>query len=148
MACQNRCRCSLRHAGGRPGERIAERLVRAAIQPADRPITHPHVEVLRAPIESAIYTTNSVESLNYQLRKISKNRGPFPNDDAVIKLLWLAIRDIEDKRARERAKEAGLAKDQPRKAPPRPVEGAQVQHWNQALGALHIAFPGRLEVAL
>src|SRR3954449_6158173 len=56
MACQNRCRCSLRHAGGRPGERIAERLVRAAIQPADRPITHPHVEVLRAPIESAQYT--------------------------------------------------------------------------------------------
>jgi len=54
MACQNRCRCSLRHAGGRPGERIAERLVRAAIQPADRPITHPHVEVLRAPIESAL----------------------------------------------------------------------------------------------
>jgi putative transposase len=100
------------------------------------------------PLRRIIYTTNSVESLNYQLRKIIKNRGHFPNDDAVIKLLWLAIRDIEDKRARERAKEAGLAKDQPRKAPPRLVEGAQVQHWNQALGALHIAFPGRLEVAL
>src|SRR4051794_27485931 len=57
MACQNRCRCSLRHAGGRPGERIAERLVRAAIQPADRPITHLHVEVLRAPIESTQYTS-------------------------------------------------------------------------------------------
>ena len=39
-------------------------------------------------------------SLNFQLRKIIKNRGHFPNDDAVIKLLWLAIRDIEDKRAR------------------------------------------------
>ena len=34
-----------------------------------------------------IYTTNSVESLNYQLRKIIKNRGHFPTDDAVIKLL-------------------------------------------------------------
>ncbi len=54
-----------------------------------------------------IYTTNAIESLNYQLRKIIKNRGHFPTDDAVFKLLWLAIRDIEDKRARQRAKEAG-----------------------------------------
>src|SRR5919205_897969 len=65
-----------------------------------------------------IYTTNAVESLNYQLRKIIKNRGHFPNDDAAIKLLWLAIRDIEDKRARQRAKEKGLPPNQ-RKAPPR-----------------------------
>ena len=36
-----------------------------------------------------------MESLNYQLRKIIKNRGHFPNDDAAIKLLWLAIRDID-----------------------------------------------------
>jgi putative transposase len=95
-----------------------------------------------------IYTTNAIESLNYQLRKIIKNRGHFPNDEAVIKLLWLAIRDIEDRRARERAKEAGRPKGQPRKAPPKLVEGAQVQHWNQALGALTLAFPGRLERAL
>lgn len=51
------------------------------------------------------YTTNSIESLDYQLRKIIKNRGHFPNDDAVTKLLWLAICNIEDKRARQRAKE-------------------------------------------
>lgn len=57
------------------------------------------------PVRKIIYTTNSIESLNYQLRKIIKNRGHFPNDDAVIKLLWLAIRDIEDKRARARNKE-------------------------------------------
>jgi len=99
-------------------------------------------------VRKIIYTTNSIESLNYQLRKIIKNRGHFPNDDAVIKLLWLAIRDIEDKRARERAKEAGLAKGLPRKAPPKLVEGAQVQGWNAAYGALSIAFPGRLEPAL
>jgi putative transposase len=43
--------------------------------------------------------------LNYQLRKIIKNRGHFPNDAAAIKLLWLAIRTIEDKRARQRAKD-------------------------------------------
>ncbi len=58
-------------------------------------------------IRRIIYTTNAIESLNYQLRKIIKNRGHFPNDDSVVKLLWLAIRDIEDKRARARAKEAG-----------------------------------------
>ncbi|MEW3744804.1 transposase, partial [Pseudomonas aeruginosa] len=47
-------------------------------------------------LRKIIYTTNAIESLNYQLRKIIKNRGHFPNDDAVVKLLWLAIRDIED----------------------------------------------------
>ena len=41
--------------------------------------------------------------LNYQLRKVTKARGHFPGDDAVVKLLWLAIINIEDKRARERA---------------------------------------------
>jgi Transposase, Mutator family len=99
-------------------------------------------------VRKIIYTTNSIESLNYQLRKIIKNRGHFPNDDAVIKLLWLAIRDIEDKRARERAKEAGRPKGQPRKAPSKLVEGATVQGWNAAYGALSLAFPGRLEVTL
>ncbi len=99
-------------------------------------------------VRKIIYTTNSIESLNYQLRKIIKNRGHFPNDDAVIKLLWLAIRDIEDKRARERVKEAGRPKGQPRKAPPRLVEGGTVQGWNAAYGALSLAFPGRLEVTL
>ena len=52
-------------------------------------------------LRKVIYTTNSIESLNYQLRKIIKNRGHFPSDTAAIKLLWLAIRNIEDKRARE-----------------------------------------------
>jgi putative transposase len=90
-----------------------------------------------------IYTTNAIESLNYQLRKIIKNRGHFPNDDAVIKLLWLAIRDIEDKRARQRAAEAGKPRNH-RKAPGHLVEGATVHHWKAALGALAIAYPDRL----
>jgi putative transposase len=98
-------------------------------------------------VRKIIYTTNSIESLNYQLRKIIKNRGHFPNDDAVVKLLWLAIRDIEDKRARELAKEAGRPKNE-RTAPAKLVEGAQVQGWNAAYGALSLAFPGRLEVTL
>lgn len=95
-------------------------------------------------IRKIIYTTNSIESLNYQLRKIIKNRGHFPNDEAVVKLLWLAIRDIEDKRAAERAKEAGTPHGQPRKAAGKLVEGRTVQGWNQALGALTIAFGDRL----
>jgi len=90
-----------------------------------------------------IYTTNSIESLNFQLRKIIKNRGHFPNDDAVIKLLWLAIRDIEDKRARERAAERGVARED-RRAPGRLVEGAVVQGWKAALGALALSYPDRL----
>lgn len=97
-------------------------------------------------LRKVIYTTNSIESLNYQLRKIIKNRGHFPNDQAVVKLLWLAIRDIEDKRARQRAKEAGRPKGQPRKAPGRLVEGATVQGWNEALNQLAIAYPHRLTI--
>jgi putative transposase len=94
-------------------------------------------------LRKIIYTTNAIESLNYQLRKIIKNRGHFPNDDAVVKLLWLAIRDIEDKRARDRAKERGLPRDK-RKAPGRLVEGAVIQGWKAALGALALQYPDRL----
>jgi len=94
-------------------------------------------------LRKIIYTTNSIESLNFQLRKIIKNRGHFPNDDAVIKLLWLAIRDIEDKRARARAKEQGTPRGQ-RKAAGRLVEGATVHGWKAALGALALAYPDRL----
>jgi putative transposase len=65
----------------------------------------------------------------------------------VIKLLWLAIRDIEDNRARARAKEKGVPRDQ-RKAPHRLIEGASVQGWKQALGALALAYPDRLAAYL
>ena len=73
-------------------------------------------------LRRVIYTTNSIESLNYQLRKVSKNRGHFPNDAAVVKLLWLAICNIEDKRARDRLKERGVPAQQ-RRAAGRLVEG-------------------------
>jgi putative transposase len=94
-------------------------------------------------VRRVIYTTNSIESLNFQLRKIIKNRGHFPNDDAVIKLLWLAIRDIEDKRARARDKERGKPANQ-RNAPGRLVEGAVVQGWRAALNQLELLYPDRL----
>ena len=96
-------------------------------------------------LRKIIYTTNSIESLNYQLRKIIKNRGHFPTDDAVVKLLWLAIRDIEDKRARDRQRERERSKPRgQRTAPGRLVEGGTVQHWKAALGALALHYPDRL----
>jgi putative transposase len=45
-------------------------------------------------IRRAIYTTNTIESLNMTLRKIIKNRAMFPNDEAVFKILYLALRNI------------------------------------------------------
>lgn len=94
-------------------------------------------------LRRVIYTTNSIESLNYQLRKVTKNRGHFPNDDAVIKLLWLAICNIEDKRARDRAKDRGKPAAE-RKAAGRLVEGQVVTNWKQALAQLAIAYPDRI----
>ena len=43
-------------------------------------------------VRKMIYTTNAVESLNRSLRKVIKNRGSFPTDEAALKLLFLAIR--------------------------------------------------------
>jgi transposase-like protein len=94
-------------------------------------------------LRRVIYTTNAIESLNYQLRKIIKNRGQFPNDDAVVKLLWLAICNIEDKRARQRARERGMPANK-RKAPGRLVEGQLVTNWKQALAQLALAYPERV----
>jgi putative transposase len=50
-----------------------------------------------AEIRKAIYTTNAIESLNMSLRKVTKNRGHFPNDEAMFKLLFLALKNIAKK---------------------------------------------------
>lgn len=71
------------------------------------------------PIRRILYTTNCIESLNSQLRKVIRNRGPFPNDDAVFKLFFLAIRNAKD----------GW------NAP---------HHWSSALAHFDIHFEGRL----
>lgn len=42
-------------------------------------------------IRRALYTTNAIESLNFQLRKVLKPKGHFPNDDAVFKVLFLSL---------------------------------------------------------
>lgn len=51
-------------------------------------------------VRRVIYTTNVIESLHMQLRKIIKTRGHFPSDEAAIKLLWLALRKILANRVR------------------------------------------------
>ena len=48
-------------------------------------------------IRKAIYTTNAVESLNFSLRKVIKNKLIFVNDDAILKILYLAIRNASEK---------------------------------------------------
>ena len=48
-------------------------------------------------IRKVIYTTNAVESLNAQLRKLTKNRRSFPSDDAALKLLYLTLQNAEKK---------------------------------------------------
>ena len=48
-------------------------------------------------IRKVIYTTNAIESLNMSLRKITKNRASFPNDEAALKLLYLALANISKK---------------------------------------------------
>jgi len=75
-------------------------------------------------IRKVIYTTNQIESINYQLRKVTKNRGHFPNDDAAIKLLYLALRNINPERGGDL--------------------GTGSYGWKRALNAFAIHFPGRL----
>jgi putative transposase len=75
-------------------------------------------------IRKVIYTTNAIESLNYQLRKVTKTKGHFPTDDAVLKILYLALRNIGSKRGGDL--------------------GTGTWGWKRALNAFAIAFPGRL----
>ena len=48
-------------------------------------------------IRRAIYTTNAIESVNMSLREVTKNRGSFPNDESMLKLLYLALKNISKK---------------------------------------------------
>ena len=50
-----------------------------------------HVPGVPTRYPKAIYTTNAIESLNFQIRKIIKTRWHFPSDDAAFKLLYLAL---------------------------------------------------------
>jgi putative transposase len=94
-------------------------------------------------IRKIIYTTNTIEAFNRQMRKIIKTRGHFPNDDASVKLLWLAIVDIEEKRAAGRAREKGMPRGE-RTAAGHLIEGSQTQGWKAALAAFDAKWPGRI----
>lgn len=48
-------------------------------------------------IRRAVYTTNVIESLNFSLRKIIKNRAAFPNDEAVFRLIFLGLQPVSRK---------------------------------------------------
>ncbi|MCL1801469.1 MAG: IS256 family transposase [Promicromonosporaceae bacterium] len=91
-------------------------------------------------IRRVIYTTNAIESVNYQLRKVTKARGHFPNDNAVVKMLWLAICNMEDKRAMEREKGERKGKWERNKL----IEGTQASGWSEALGQLALIYPDRI----
>jgi len=86
-----------------------------------------------AAIRKVIYTTNAIESMNFQLRKITKNRGHFPDDDAAVKLLYLGIRNITGRHIDG----DGLVLD-------RGERGTGTLGWKAALNAFAVQFPGRV----
>ena len=72
-----------------------------------------------AEIRRVIYTTNAIESLHMTLRKVTKTRGSFPNEEAARKLLYLALRNVSKK-------------------------WQTIQNWKDALNRFAILWPGRI----
>ncbi len=93
-------------------------------------------------LRKVLYTTNAIESFNREMRKVLKTRSQFPNDDAVMKTLWLAIVDTEDKRAEQRARQAGKPASE-RNGAPRLIEGHVTQGWHEAWGEMVNRWPDR-----
>jgi putative transposase len=75
-------------------------------------------------VRRVIYTTNLIESMNARLRKVTRNRGQFPSEQAALKVLYLAVRNLEEFR--------------------RPNVGIRSSGWKQALQAFTIYFDGRI----
>ena len=71
-----------------------------------------------------------------------KTRTQFPNDDSVVKTLWLAIVDTEEKRAEQRARQAGKPRSQ-RDTVSRLIEGHVTQGWRDAWGDMVNQWPDR-----
>jgi len=71
-------------------------------------------------IRRAVYTTNVIESLNYSLRKITKNRAAFPSEEAAIKLLYLGLQNAQKKWT------------------------MPIQNWSLAMNQMAILFEGRM----
>jgi len=72
------------------------------------------------PIRKVIYTTNAIESLNSQLRKVTKSRSTFPTDDAIYKIMYLALTNAAKKWT------------------------MPLQNWGQAVNQFSILFPDRI----
>lgn len=75
-------------------------------------------------LRKVVYTTNAIESINYQLRKITKTRGHFPDVDSAMKLIYLGLRNISSQRGGD--------------------AGTGTPGWSRALNTLEVYFPGRL----
>ncbi len=76
------------------------------------------------PIRKVIYTTNTIESVHRQFRKLTKTKGGFANDNSLLKLLYLGIQNASKKWTRP------------------------ILHWNLTLSQLAIYFEGRLDTVL
>jgi putative transposase len=74
-----------------------------------------------AAIRRMIYTTNAIENLNRQFRKVTKTTTVFPHDEALMKLLWLAQADITQGRK------------------------FVVRNWNEIMAQLSVTFPDRVQ---
>ncbi len=79
-------------------------------------------------VRKVLYTTNMIESINYQLRKISKTRGHFPTDEALVKLLYLGCRELGAAHRKDR------------------TGGRGAYSWRVALNQFEVMFPGRLDL--
>ncbi len=75
-------------------------------------------------VRRVIYTTNLIESMNARLRKVTRNRGQFPSEQAALKVLYLAVRNLQEYRS--------------------PNTGIRSSGWKQALQAFTIYFEGRI----
>lgn len=73
-------------------------------------------------LRKVIYTTNAIEAINRQIRKVIKTKGHFPSDESIMKILFLALKNASKKWT------------------------MPVRQWPQALNQLAIRFPGRLSV--
>tara|TARA_R110002096_G_scaffold365345_3_gene558731 strand:- start:4263 stop:4559 length:297 start_codon:yes stop_codon:yes gene_type:complete len=76
------------------------------------------------PIRKVIYTTNAVEAVHRQFRKLTKTKGAFPNENSLLKLLFVGIQNMTKKWT------------------------MPIWNWNLTLSQLAIYFEGRLDEVL
>ena len=75
-------------------------------------------------VRRVVYTTNLIESINSRLQKVTRNRGQFPSEQAALKVLYLAVRNLDEFRS--------------------PSVGTRSSGWKKALQAFTIYFEGRI----